>query len=346
MGCLKLPYYEKEDTTNFLGLWKKSDGSKNCDNYYPFGLSFNSYQRENALDQKYLYNGKEKQNELDLSWLDYGARMYMAELGRWNAVDPLAEFYEGISSYHYALNNPTNFADPNGMDSQNVNELIQKAWDATPENGAASYDGDGNCTCGCPGKPPCEEKKKPTAEEYEKYLKQFDDYQNSKEYKEGIRREKNAENDLEMVKEWGYIIALTATGEIAIRYVFIGGKWVASIIRLKNAAKTGVSYTKLFKPISEFDPVKTLYRGTTGSEAGSTALFLTDDAAVAATYVKNGGQVVQYTISEYALQALRYSGELATKTGIHGTTGAISTEYVFSGKKLVEALNSIAKAIN
>lgn len=49
-------------------------------------------------------------------------------------------------------------------------------------------------------------------------------------------------------------------------------------------------YQKLFKPISEFDVTKTLYRGTTGSEASSTVLFLTEDATVAATYVKKWGQ--------------------------------------------------------
>lgn len=50
--------------------------------YYPFGLTFNSYSRENSLPNMYQYNGKEKQDELDLGWIDYGARMYMPEIGR------------------------------------------------------------------------------------------------------------------------------------------------------------------------------------------------------------------------------------------------------------------------
>jgi len=41
--------------------------------YYPFGLTCNSYQRENSVKQNYQYNGKELQDELDLGWLDYGA---------------------------------------------------------------------------------------------------------------------------------------------------------------------------------------------------------------------------------------------------------------------------------
>ena len=36
------------------------------DDCYPFGLTFNSCQRENSVDQKYLYTGKELQNELEL----------------------------------------------------------------------------------------------------------------------------------------------------------------------------------------------------------------------------------------------------------------------------------------
>ena len=83
--------------------------------YYPFGLTYNSYSRENNLPNSYQYNGKELQDELNLGWLDYGARMYMPEIGRWGVVDPMTEAAFELTPYRYSFNNPVRFIDPNGM---------------------------------------------------------------------------------------------------------------------------------------------------------------------------------------------------------------------------------------
>lgn len=92
------------------------------DDYYPGGLTFNSYQRANSLDQKYLYNGKELQDELDIGWLDYGARMYDPTLGRWHVLDPLSERGRKWSPYTFSFDNAMNVIDPDGMWGMSVKE--------------------------------------------------------------------------------------------------------------------------------------------------------------------------------------------------------------------------------
>jgi RHS repeat-associated protein len=69
--------------------------------YYPFGMPI---ARAGSSDNKYLYNGKEEQEET--GWLDYRVRMYDASIGRWFNVDPIAEKYYSFSSYAYCSNNP------------------------------------------------------------------------------------------------------------------------------------------------------------------------------------------------------------------------------------------------
>jgi len=84
--------------------------------YYPFGMlnEMQSYQSYNDPVNNYKYNGKELQNELSLQWLDYGARFYDPQIGRFTALDPLANKYNSLSPYCYVSNNPIIFVDPDG----------------------------------------------------------------------------------------------------------------------------------------------------------------------------------------------------------------------------------------
>ncbi len=84
------------------------------DDYYPFGLTFNSYQRSYSKANNFKYNGKEKQEEWDV--LDYGFRMYDPAIARWSVQDAHAESYHSWSPYNYVMNNPINMIDLLGLD--------------------------------------------------------------------------------------------------------------------------------------------------------------------------------------------------------------------------------------
>ncbi len=87
-------------------------------NYYPFGLEFHNVDNAGLADFDYTYNGKEKQWEV--GYLNYGARFYDAEIGKFMTVDPLAEDYDFQSPYAYAANNPILYEDIMGLGVETI----------------------------------------------------------------------------------------------------------------------------------------------------------------------------------------------------------------------------------
>ncbi|MDN3693602.1 RHS repeat-associated core domain-containing protein [Chryseobacterium tructae] len=91
-------------------------GITDTNNYYPFGLNHIGGEKGVLGGYKnYKYNGKELQ---ETGMYDYGARMYMPDIGRWGVIDPLAETSRRWSLYTYAFNNPMRFVDPDGREAK------------------------------------------------------------------------------------------------------------------------------------------------------------------------------------------------------------------------------------
>jgi RHS repeat-associated protein len=82
--------------------------------YYPFGMNLVGIEKRGNPEDRFQYNGKEKQEGFGLNWADYGARFYDNALGRFFTKDRFAEKYYNFTPYQYGANNPIKYIDVNG----------------------------------------------------------------------------------------------------------------------------------------------------------------------------------------------------------------------------------------
>jgi RHS repeat-associated protein len=120
--------------------------------YYPFGMQIKQTSTDvsNPLANKYLYNGKELQEETQV--YDYGWRNYDPWLGRFNSIDAFADKYYEMTPYQYGANNPIKYIDINGdslmlfKNGVYVTTVDNGKEETTGYNQESTVDEDGNET--------------------------------------------------------------------------------------------------------------------------------------------------------------------------------------------------------
>jgi RHS repeat-associated protein len=94
------------------------------DDYYPFGLTFNSYQRENSVEQQWKFQGQEHLSDLGLNWDSFKWRNHQPDIGRFFSIDPLSESYYHNSAYAFSENKVVNGIDLEGLEYFNTTARV------------------------------------------------------------------------------------------------------------------------------------------------------------------------------------------------------------------------------
>ncbi len=108
----------------FLPLGEINAGSEKRDNYYPFGLKFNSYSREGSLPNTLkLFQHQEHIDDLGLNWDSFKWRNHQPDIGRFFNVDPLADKYVYNSPYAFSENKVVAHVELEGHESAVAGKL-------------------------------------------------------------------------------------------------------------------------------------------------------------------------------------------------------------------------------
>ena len=87
------------------------------EDYYPFGLTFNSFQRVTAKENRWKFQGQERVDDLGLGWDMFLFRMHDPSIGRFLQTDPLAEDYYYNSPYAFAENKVISYFELEGLEA-------------------------------------------------------------------------------------------------------------------------------------------------------------------------------------------------------------------------------------
>jgi RHS repeat-associated protein len=92
--------------------------------YYPYGLTFDIFNGQNTTNpdekrNRYLFNGIEFTEDLELNLYGMFYRQYDPQLGRWTGVDPIASDFPLQSPYLVFDGNPVLNTDPDGRFATN-----------------------------------------------------------------------------------------------------------------------------------------------------------------------------------------------------------------------------------
>jgi RHS repeat-associated protein len=93
--------------------------------YYPFGLTFNSFERENSVEQRWKFQGQEHIDDLGLNWDSFKWRNHQPDIGRFFNIDPLADKYVYNSPYAFSENKVISSKELEGLEAEPINESAE-----------------------------------------------------------------------------------------------------------------------------------------------------------------------------------------------------------------------------
>jgi RHS repeat-associated protein len=94
------------------------------DDYYPFGLTFNSWRRENSVYNRWKFQGQEHTDDLDLGWDAFKWRNHQPDIGRFFNVDPLSEKYVYNSPFAFSENHVVAHIELEGLEKVTIQKTF------------------------------------------------------------------------------------------------------------------------------------------------------------------------------------------------------------------------------